>query len=124
MPRQPRLDALPHCVRNLRPDTLHHVMVWEIERRAIFKDDTDREDLVARLAALAEAEALTVNAWALLPSHAHLLVRYLHLNPLRAKVLPDLRSLDRYLWSGHGALVGTVPRPCNEGTNEGTPRTF
>ena len=39
------------------------------------------------------------------------LVRYLHLNPLRAKVVPTFRSLERYLWTGHSALVGTVPRP-------------
>jgi putative transposase len=154
MPRQPRLDA---------PDTLHHVMVRGLERRVIFRDDTDREAFVTRLASLAEAGALTVYAWALLPNHAHLLVRtgtrplarsmrslltgyagafnrrhkrvghlfqnryksivveeepyllelvrYLHLNPLRAKVVPDLRRLDRYPWTGHSALLGTVPRP-------------
>ncbi len=45
MPRQVRLDA---------PHTLHHVMVWGIERTALFHDDTDRADFVARLAALAE----------------------------------------------------------------------
>jgi len=39
------------------------------------------------------------------------LVRYLHLNPLRAKVLPDLRTLDQYPWTGHSALLGTVLRP-------------
>jgi putative transposase len=39
------------------------------------------------------------------------LVRYLHLNPLRAKVVPTLRSLDRYPWTGHSAILGTVPRP-------------
>jgi hypothetical protein len=39
------------------------------------------------------------------------LVRYLHLNPLRAKVLADLRALDRYPWAGHSALMGIVPRP-------------
>jgi REP element-mobilizing transposase RayT len=66
MPRQARLDA---------PDTLHHVMVRGLERRTIFRDDADREDFVVRLAALAEAGALTVYAWALLPNHAHLLVR-------------------------------------------------
>jgi len=154
MPRQARLDA---------PDTLHHVMVRGLERRAIFRDDTDRADFVARLAQLAESGALTVYAWALLPNHAHLLirtgtrplprsmrslltgyagafnrwhkrvghlfqnryksivveeepyllelVRYLHLNPLRAKVVPDLRTLDRSPWTGHSALLGTVPRP-------------
>ena len=157
MPRQARLDA---------PGTLHHVMMRGLERRAIFRDDEDRADFVARLAALAEVGALTVFAWALLPNHAHLLVRtgsrplarsmrsllggyagafnrrhhrighlfqnryksivveeepyllelvrYLHLNPLRAKVLPDLRTLKRFRWTGHSALLGTVPRPWQE----------
>jgi len=157
MPRQPRLDA---------PNTLHHVMVRGIERTAIFREDRDRADFVARLDTLAEAGAWTVYAWALLPNHAHLLVRtgrrplartmrslltgyagafnrrhkrvghlfqnryksivveeevyllelvrYLHLNPLRARVLTDLRALDRYPWTGHSALLGTVPRPWQE----------
>jgi putative transposase len=154
MPRGPRLDA---------PDVLHHVMVRGIERRPIFRDDADRADFVARLAELAQHGALTVYAWALLPNHAHLLVRtgtrplsqslrslltgyagtfnrrhkrtghlfqnryksivieeeayllelvrYLHLNPLRAGVVSDLRRLGRYPWSGHAAVLGTVPRP-------------
>ena len=152
MPRQARLDA---------PDTLHHVMVRGIERTAIFRDDVDRADFMARVAALADAGALTVFAWALLPNHAHLLVRtgsrplprsmrslltgyagafnrrhkrvghlfqnryksivveaesyllelvrYLHLNPLRAQVVPDLRRLGHYPWTGHSALLGNVP---------------
>ncbi|MCX5733495.1 MAG: transposase, partial [candidate division NC10 bacterium] len=157
MPRQPRLDA---------PDTLHHVMVRGIERTTIFRDDVDQADFLARLASLAEAGALTVYAWALLPNHAHLLVRtgarplprsmrslltgyagtfnrrhtrvghlfqnryksivveaevyllelvrYLHLNPLRANVVPSLHALARYPWTGHAALLGTVPRPWQE----------
>jgi len=40
--------------------------------------------------------------------------RYVHLNPLRAKVVPDLRTLDRYPWTGHSALLGTVPRAWQE----------
>jgi hypothetical protein len=39
------------------------------------------------------------------------LVRYLHLNPLRAKVVPDLRALDHHPWAGQSALLGTVPHP-------------
>lgn len=39
------------------------------------------------------------------------LVRYLHLNPLRIGLARDLRELDRYAYTGHAALVGTVPRP-------------
>jgi putative transposase len=157
MPRQARLDA---------PDTLHHVMVRGLERRRIFKDDADRTDFVARVATLAEQGAWTVYAWALLPNHAHLLVRtgsrplprsmrslltgyagafnrrhrrvghlfqnrynsivveeepyllelvrYLHLNPLRARVVAELSTLDRFPWTGHSALLGTVPRPWQE----------
>lgn len=33
------------------------------------------------------------------------LVRYLHLNPLRAHVVPDLRALERYPYSGHAVLL-------------------
>ena len=34
------------------------------------------------------------------------LVRYIHLNPLRAHVLPNLRALDRYPYTGHAVLLG------------------
>jgi putative transposase len=34
------------------------------------------------------------------------LVRYIHLNPLRARVVPDLRRLNMYPFCGHGVLLG------------------
>jgi len=34
------------------------------------------------------------------------LVRYIHLNPLRAKLVPDMAGLDRYTYCGHSALMG------------------
>jgi len=34
------------------------------------------------------------------------LVRYIHLNPLRAKIVADMDALDSYLWSGHATLAG------------------
>ena len=34
------------------------------------------------------------------------LVRYIHLNPLRARLVPDLTHLDRYPWCGHAGLLG------------------
>jgi REP element-mobilizing transposase RayT len=138
-------------------------MVRGLERRPIFRDDGDRADFVRRLAAQAEAGAITVYAWTLLPDHIHLLVRtgartlprtmrslltgyagafnrrhrraghlfqnryksivveeepyflelvrYLHLNPLRAGVVPDLRALDRYPWAGHAVLIGRLAAP-------------
>ncbi len=155
MPRGPRLDA---------PGVLHHVMVRGLERRAIFRDARDRADFVARVAAGAQAHAWTVYAWALLPNHAHLLVRtdqrplaatlrallagyagafnrrhrrvghlfqnryksivieqepyllelirYIHLNPLRAGLVRDLAALDRYRWTGHRGLLD-ARKPCS-----------
>lgn len=38
------------------------------------------------------------------------LVRYLHLNPLRARIAGDIKQLNRYPWSGHSALLGRVKR--------------
>jgi REP element-mobilizing transposase RayT len=151
MPRGPRLDAL---------GVLHHVMVRGIERRPIFRDDADRADFVARLAELAQHGAVTVYAWALLPNHAHLLVRtgtrplsrsllslltgyagtfnrrykrtgrlfqnryksivveeeayllgmvrYLHLNPLRAGVVSDLRRFG----ATRGVATPRYSAPC------------
>ena len=43
-PRGPRLDA---------HGALHHVVVRGLDRQAVFEDETDRADFVARLAALA-----------------------------------------------------------------------
>lgn len=34
------------------------------------------------------------------------LVRYIHLNPLRAGIVPDFESLCVYPWSGHAVLLG------------------
>jgi REP element-mobilizing transposase RayT len=36
------------------------------------------------------------------------LVRYLHLNPLRAELVKDLEALDRYPWCGHAVLLGNM----------------
>lgn len=39
------------------------------------------------------------------------LVRYIHLNPVRAKVVGDIGSLDGYPFCGHSALMGKQKRP-------------
>jgi REP element-mobilizing transposase RayT len=36
------------------------------------------------------------------------LVRYIHLNPLRAHLVRSLLELDDYRWCGHGVLVGRI----------------
>ncbi len=39
------------------------------------------------------------------------LIRYIHLNPLRAKVVKDLKELDKYPWTGHSAILGRRQNP-------------
>ena len=149
MPRSARLDA---------PGVLHHVIIRGIERRNIFQDNKDRDDLLKRLGELLPDTQTSCYAWALLPNHAHFLlrtgttglsvvmkrllsgyvvtfnrrysrhgplfqnrfksiicqeenylkelVRYIHLNPLRAGIVSDLNGLRAYEYGGHSALMG------------------
>ena len=60
MPRGPRLDA---------PGCLHHVIARGVERRPIFHDVEDRQDLITRVAGLAGRTSTEILAWALLPNH-------------------------------------------------------
>jgi len=39
------------------------------------------------------------------------LVRYVHLNPLRAGIVTGLKALAEYPWCGHGTLMGRVENP-------------
>ena len=150
MPRRARLDA---------PGVIHHVMIRGIERRSIFRDNKDRDDMIDRLADLIPATKTACYAWAFLPNHAHFLlrsgevglptlmrrlltgyairfnrrhrrhgqlfqnryksiickeelylkelVRYIHLNPMRAKLVSTMRGLNRFPYAGHSVLMGT-----------------
>lgn len=153
MPRTGRLDT---------PGLLHHIMIRGIERRKIFKDDKDRENLIERLSVLLPETKTQCYAWSFLSNHAHFLfrsgphgiaglmrrlltgyavsfnrrhrrhgqlfqnryksvicqedcyflelVRYIHLNPLRAKIVKDLKELDRFSYCGHSSLMGKKKR--------------
>lgn len=39
-------------------------------------------------------------------AHLRNSIRYVHVNPLEAGVVGDLEELERYLWCGHGILMG------------------
>ncbi|MFZ5862255.1 MAG: transposase [Nitrospirota bacterium] len=38
------------------------------------------------------------------------LVRYIHLNPVRAGLVPDIQALRQYPGCGHSAVMGVIPR--------------
>ena len=66
MPRLFRIDA---------PTVLHHIIIRGIERRAIFRDDFDRQDFIERLSILVPQTQSICYAWAFMPNHAHFLLR-------------------------------------------------
>jgi putative transposase len=39
------------------------------------------------------------------------LVRYIHLNPLRAGLVEDIKKLDRHQWCGHSVLMNKTKQP-------------
>ncbi len=149
MPRLARLDA---------PGVLHHIIIRGIERRKIFGDNQDKDNLIDRLSILLPETKTICYAWALMNNHAHFLfrsghsgistlmrrlltgyaiyynhryrrhgqlfqnryksiicqediyfkelIRYIHLNPLRAKLVPDIQGLNKYPYSGHSVIMG------------------
>jgi len=48
------------------------------------------------------------------------LVRYIHLNPLRAKIVDSLEELDRYKYSGHSVVLGRNKKAEWQNTEEVT----
>jgi REP element-mobilizing transposase RayT len=148
MPRKARIDA---------SGAFHHVIVRGIERGKIFRSDYDRQNFVNRLGELIPETQTDCFAWALIPNHAHLLlrtglipisvlmsrlltgyagwfnkkyrrhgqlfqnryksilcqedpylkelVRYIHLNPLRAGLVEGMKALDNHPWCGHSVLM-------------------
>jgi len=151
MPRKARIDA---------PGALHHIIIRGIEKKAIFLDDHDKDKFVERLRKILLDTSTPCFAWALMPNHAHLLlrtgfmplatvmrrlltgyaqqfnrrhnrhgplfqnryksilceenpyllelVRYIHLNPLRAGIVKNLNDLKNHRYNGHGILMGNL----------------
>lgn len=42
------------------------------------------------------------------------LVRYIHLNPVRAHLVPSAEALDTYPWTGHAVLLGHLSLPAQD----------
>ena len=43
-------------------------------------------------------------------AYLHEVVRYIHLNPLRAKIVADVKELNQYPYAGHSVLMGKKTR--------------
>ena len=66
MPRKARIDA---------PGALHHIIVRGIERQRIFSEDQARDNFIERLGDIVTEMETFCFAWALIPNHAHILLR-------------------------------------------------
>ncbi len=149
MPRTGRIDA---------PGVLHHIIIRGIEKKKIFRDEHDQEQMVERLGKVLVETNTACYAWALMTNHAHFLfrtgsvplskvmmrlltgyavyfnrkykrhgslfqnryksilcqeevyfkelIRYIHLNPLRAGMVSQYNQLKNYRYCGHGSVLG------------------
>ena len=59
MPRKDRIET---------PGALHHIIVRGIERRKIFYDNADRDNLLERLGSVLTETRTPCFAWALIPN--------------------------------------------------------
>ena len=66
VPRKARIDD---------PGALQHIIVRGIERRKIFYDDQDRDNFLELLGAVLVETGAPCFAWALIPNHAHVLLK-------------------------------------------------
>lgn len=66
MPRKARIDA---------PGALQHIIIRGIERKAIFKDDSDRDNFLDRLSALVSESNTGCYGWAIMTNHVPLLLK-------------------------------------------------
>jgi putative transposase len=66
------------------PGALYHVTARGNERKAIYRDDTDRSRFLVRLAAVSARQRLRIHAYALMRNHYHLLVETREGNLARA----------------------------------------
>jgi REP element-mobilizing transposase RayT len=77
MPRGPRLDV---------PGVIQHVMTRGIERRRIFENADDYEDLLRRLDRVPVESGGSCPAWTLMPNHVHLVLGCTHVFRVMARV--------------------------------------
>ncbi|MFH1282625.1 MAG: transposase [bacterium] len=148
MPRKPRIDI---------PGYLYHIIIRGIEGQIIYRDNQDYKEFLKRLKDVVVQSDGKCFAWALMPNHAHMiirsgksglsdmmrtlltgyavyynikhkrkghlfqnryksilcdsdtyllpLVRYVHLNPLKAKLVKSLNELGSFPWTSHRAML-------------------
>jgi hypothetical protein len=66
MPRKAGIDA---------PGALHHIIIRGIERKAVFKDNADRENFIERLGRVISETDTGGYAWVLMKNHIHMLLK-------------------------------------------------
>ena len=87
------------------PGALYHVTARGNERRAVFRDDEDRQKFLTTLGEASKQYGLSLNAFCLMPNHYHLLVETPRANLSRAigwlQTTYTIRFNRRHRRSGH-----------------------
>jgi len=66
MPRKARIDA---------PGAVQHIIIRGIERKDIFRDNTDKDTFIERFGKIVVQTSTPCYAWVLMDNHVHLLLR-------------------------------------------------
>ncbi len=86
---------------------LHPLIIRGIERKRIFRDNQDRDNSLSRLGKVLAESKTAGYAWALLPNHAHFLLRTGQV-PLATVMVSAEAGINPaggvYLSAGRGAL--------------------
>ena len=69
------MDIICHKARVDAAGTLQHINIRSIERRKIYRDEGDRDNFLDRFGSILLDTRTQCYAWALIPNHAHLLLR-------------------------------------------------
>ena len=119
MPRQALLDV---------PGALHHIMVRGINKADIFNDDQGISSVMRKLLSWyaqyynrrhKRTGHLFENRYKSIlcdeDNYLLSLVRYIHLNPLRAGIVKTIEGLNSYPWSGHRTIIGKATHSWMDG---------
>ena len=99
------------------PDAIYHVMNRGNRREPIFEDDADRQRFLETLDEVCLRTGWAVRAFCLMRNHFHLVVDgsgngylrtvcdYVHLIPVRAKLLRPDQALREFAWSSLGEYL-------------------
>ena len=95
--------GMPRKLRIQYPGAMYHVMNRGDQREPIFKDNEDRQKFLSTLGEACQKTDWQIHAYCLMSMRT--VCDYVHLNPVRAKLLGQDEPLESYRWSSYGLYL-------------------